>query len=218
MKKQFSFDDHVAEYEAWYEKYPWVFKSEIEALREMLPAGEKLTGIEVGVGTGRFSQALGIKEGVDPSVRMRALAIQRGIEIMDGVAESLPYADHRFDFVLMNFCISYFANLHTPFKEASRVLKGDGSLVVGFIDKDSPIGKYYEKHKPDSIFYKHAKFYSVDKVISELHEAGFKHTELGQTLFDALDEIQTVQPMRPGVGEGSYVIIRAMKSRASAEE
>ena len=213
MRKQFSFDNHVEEYEAWFERYPWVFKSEVEALREMLPEGDKLACIEVGVGTGRLAQALGIKEGIDPSANMRALAVERGIEIMDGVAESLPYADHRFDFVLMNFCISYLDDINKAFREAHRVLKGDGVLVVGFVDKDSTLGKQYEERKAESTFYRQAKFYSVEKVISELNRAGFKYTTTRQTLFGELDDINEFQPAKPGHGEGSYVIVRAAKKK-----
>lgn len=215
MKRKFIFDDHVAEYEAWFDEYPWVFKSEVEALREMLPEGEALKGIEVGVGTGRFSQALGIKEGVDPSAAMRSLAVDRGIEIMDGVAEALPYADHRFDFVLMNFCISYFDDLQAAFREAYRVLKGDGVLIVGFLDKDSILGRQYQEHKAESTFYRHANFYSVEKVVSELNRAGFRHTTTRQTLFGTLEDINDFQPSKPGHGEGSYVVVRATKKKIS---
>jgi ubiquinone/menaquinone biosynthesis C-methylase UbiE len=213
MKNQFAFENHVAEYEDWYDRYPWVFKSEVEALREMLPVGDKLNGIEVGAGTGRFAEALGIKEGVEPSQNMRAQAIKRGVEMMDAVAERLPYGDHRFDFVLMNFCISYFDDLHLAFKEAHRVLKGNGSLIVGFIDKDSMIGRYYEKHKPESTFYKNATFYSVEKVLEKLINAKLKHTVICQTLFESLDEIKAFEPSKPGYGEGSFVVIRAMKRK-----
>ena len=211
MKTKFSFDDHVAEYEAWYDQYPWVYRSEVEALREMMPEGERLNGIEVGMGTGRFSQALGIKEGVEPSHNMRLAALNKGLEVMDGVAESLPYGDHRFDFVLMNFCISYFDNLHAPFAEAHRVLKKEGALIVGFIDKESMIGKKYEERKSDSTFYRNATFYSVNKVISELKMAGFKHYVFSQTLFGSLEEIKELQPSREGYGEGSFVVIKATK-------
>ncbi|ELR71117.1 Methyltransferase [Fulvivirga imtechensis AK7] len=218
MKKQFSFDEHVAEYDEWYDRYPWVFRSEVEILREMIPTGEKLKGIEVGVGTGRFSKALDIKEGVEPSANMRSVALERGLETMDGVAESLPYADHRFDFVLMNFCISYFENLHIPFKEANRVLNNNGALVVGFIDKESIIGSYYEEHKPESTFYKNANFFTVKKVLQELKNAGFKHTIIRQTLFGSLDEIKELQPSRRGYGEGSFVVVRATRKKQVEEE
>jgi SAM-dependent methyltransferase len=211
MKKHLPFDEHVAEYESWFDEYPYVFQSEVEALREMLPEGDHLTGIEVGLGTGRFSKALSIKEGVEPSVPMRELAIKRGIEIMDGLAEELPYGDLRFDFVLMAFCISYFDELHPAFKEAFRVLKRNGCLVIGFLDKDSRIGKEYEQRKSDSLFYKHANFYSVEKVKRELKDAGFRHLEIVQTLFHPLDEIQELEHTKPGYGEGSFVVIRADK-------
>lgn len=214
MTKNFSvFEENVAEYEEWFERYPFVFQSEIEAVREMLPEGENLSGIEIGVGTGQYSRALQIKEGVEPSKKMRAKAVGRGIETMNARAESLPYKDWRFDFVLMLFCVSYFQDITAAFKEAFRVLKKDGCLVVGFIDKDSIIGKAYEQRKPDSVFYKHAKFYSVAKITDELRQAGFRHFKFSQTLFGELETITTTQIPKKGVGEGSFVIIKAMKGK-----
>ncbi len=211
MKHNLAFDAHVAEYEDWYDEYPFVFKSEVEAIREMLPEGEALRGIEVALGTGRFSEALGIKEGIEPSANMRALAKQKGIDVVDAVAEQLPYGDLRFDFVLMAFCISYFEDLHTVFKEANRILKRDGVLIIGFLDKDSAIGKQYDLHKPESTFYKNATFYSVDKVLLELNNANFKHFKLCQTLFHPLHEIKSLEAAKPGYGEGSFVVIQAKK-------
>lgn len=213
MKTHLPFDDHVAEYDAWFGEHPYAFQSEVEALREMLPEGDKLTGIEVGLGTGRFSTALGINEGVEPSVPMRRLAIKRGIEIMDGFAEELPYGDLKFDFVLMVFCISYFKKLRPPFTEAYRVIKLGGSLVVGFLDRDSIIGQEYESRKSESVFYKHATFYSVEKVQKELKAAGFRLFGISQTLFHPLEEIRMIEPAKPGHGEGSFVVIKAHKRK-----
>jgi len=205
------FNDHVQEYEDWFEQHPAVFESEIEAVREMLPEGESLAGVEIGLGTGRYSNALQIKEGIEPAKNMRQLAVKRGIDTMDAVAEKLPYGDLRFDFALMLFCISYFQSLGAAFKEAHRILKHDGSLVVGFIDKESIIGKYYEARKADSVFYKQARFYSVDRVVNELSQAGFRHFAFRQTLFGDLDSIQLEQLSKEGYGEGSFVVIRAFK-------
>jgi len=211
MLQTLPFDDHVAEYEEWYEKYPFVFQSEVEAIRELLPKGENIYGIEVALGTGRFAEALGIKEGVEPSNNMRRLAIERGVEVRDATADALPYKDNKFDFVLMAFCISYFDDLHAAFKEASRVLKNGGLLIVGFIDKESPIGILYEARKPYSLFYKSANFYSVDKITNELKRAGFRDLSYSQTLFHNLDEIKETEQAKTGFGEGSFVIIKAKK-------
>jgi len=211
MKTISLFDSHVEEYEKWYDRYPFVFQSEVEALREMMPEGDNLSGIEVALGTGRLAQALGIKEGVEPSAAMREVAMKRGIEVINGVAEQLPYKDLRFDFVMMAFCISYFNDLHVAFKEVYRVLKRNGVLVLGFLDKHSIIGSQYELKRPGSIFYKTAIFYTVDKVIFELNRAGFKHLKIAQTLFHKLEDIHSVEPSRPGFGEGSFVVIQAAK-------
>ncbi len=213
MKTNLPFDSHVAEYEEWYQEFPFVFQSEVEALREMLPEGDNLRGIEVALGTGKFSEALGIKEGVEPSPNMRALAVSRGIEVVDSVAENLPYGDLKFDFVLMAFCISYFNNLSIVFREAHRVLKKNGVLIVGFIDRNSIIGKYYEDRKPESTFYRQANFYTVEKVLAELKQSGFKHFNFCQTLFNPLSEIKAFEPSKPGHGQGSFVVVQAMKKR-----
>jgi len=211
MIQSLPFNDHVAEYEEWYEKYPFVFQSEVEAIRDLLPAGNNIQGIEVALGTGRFSKELGIKEGIEPSAKMRAIALQRGIEVLSAEAEHLPYKDMRFDFVLMAFCISYFEDLSAAFSEAKRVLKKGGALIVGFIDKDSIIGRYYEQRKPKSVFYKNANFYSVKRITDELKKLKFKDLQFSQTLFHALDDIKEFEPAKPGYGEGSVVLIKSIK-------
>jgi ubiquinone/menaquinone biosynthesis C-methylase UbiE len=204
------FETHTQEYDAWFDEHPYVFKSEVEALREMLPAGES-HGIEVGLGTGRFSVALGMKEGVEPSFYMRKMAYERGIEVMDAIAEKLPYKALHFDFVLMASCISYFFNMKRAFEEANRVLKKNGSLIIGFIEKESLIGKEYAAHKSKSTFYKQANFYECKSVIKTLETCGFGRFEFSQTLFHSVEETLALEPAKPGFGQGSFVVIKAVK-------
>ncbi len=205
------FDSHLVDYEQWFDKHSSVFLSEIEAVRELIPEGDTLRGIEVGLGTGRYAQALKLKEGVEPAAKMRSLALARGIDAIDAVAENLPYGDMKFDFVLMIFSIAYFNDLHLAFKEAFRVLKRNGSLLVGFIDNASKSGKIYEAGKDGSIFYSHAKFYTVNKVVEELYAVGFRHFEFRQTLFGNPSEINAVQFPKNGHGEGCFVVVKASK-------
>jgi hypothetical protein len=50
--KMLPFDEHVNEYEARVDKYPFVFQYKVEAIKQLLPNGGDVQSIEVGVGTG----------------------------------------------------------------------------------------------------------------------------------------------------------------------
>jgi hypothetical protein len=58
-------------------------------------------GLEIGVGTGRFAVPLGVRWGVDPSIRMGKMAKARGIQVVSGRAESLPFKACRICLTLM---------------------------------------------------------------------------------------------------------------------
>ena len=106
----------------------------------------------MGVGTGRFASRVGIKVGVEPAQAMASIARQRGIEVYEARAEALPFADESFDSVLMVTTICFFNDPLRALRETSRVLKPLGHLVVGMIDKDSPLGKSYEPERVRACF------------------------------------------------------------------
>lgn len=205
------FNKHVDAYEAWYDHYPEVFQSEVAAIREqLLKLPENITGIEVGVGTGRFSQVLGIKEGIEPSEEMAKKALKRGVEIMKGLAEKLPYSDYHFDFILF-VTICHLNDLKQALNEAYRVLKPGGAIIIGFLDKAQPIAQEYEAKRHSSTFFKNATYYSVDEVTTLLKDNKFKDLEFNQTLFGHLDDIKKVQVPKDGYGTGSFVVVKAIK-------
>ena len=51
----------------------------------------------------------------------------------------------------------------------------------------------------------------VKRVKEMLTKAGFKGFIFVQTLFGELDEIETAQDTKPGYGEGSLVVVKAVK-------
>lgn len=203
------FERHASEYEAWFEKNRFVYESELRAVKEQLPS--KGEGIEVGVGSGRFAAPSGIRLGVDPSAKMREIARTKGITAIEGAAEKLPFDDCRFGFVLMVTTICFLDDIGVSFKEAYRVLELGGYLIIGFIDKNSPVGRSYQRHKNESRFYRPAAFYSVDEVKSYLKKAGFTISGISQTIFQELHHITKIEPIKKGYGEGSFVVIRALK-------
>ncbi|MCD6569453.1 MAG: class I SAM-dependent methyltransferase [Deltaproteobacteria bacterium] len=209
MPKTSPFEKHVEQYEEWFTKNRWVYEAELRAAKALVP--EKGRGVEIGVGTGQFAEPLGIKLGVEPSSRMREIAQKRGIQVLDGIAEKLPFGDSELDFALMVTTICFVDDINKAFQEAYRVLSKGGFLIVGLVDRNSPIGQNYLKHKDESVFYKEATFFSVDEVIEVMDQSGFRDFVFQQTIFRNLSEITETEPVKPGYGEGSFVVIRARK-------
>lgn len=211
MLKTEIFDKYVEDYEAWYDKYPEVYQSELAALKEQfkkLP--ENIRGIEVGIGTGRFAKPLGIKEGIEPSEAMAKKAVRRKIEVLKGVAEYLPYGDLQFDFVLF-VTICHLDNVKLAIEQAHRVLKHKGAIIIGFLDKDQSVAKEYKERSERSTFFNKVQFYSVKYIKEIIEETGFKNLEFNQTLFGTLDSIKEIQLPKSGYGQGSFVVIKATK-------
>ena len=168
-------------------------------------------GMEIGVGSGRFAAPLGIKLGVEPSRKMKKIAQKRGIKVIEGVAEKLPFADSQFEFALMVTTVCFVDDIQTSFQEAYRVIKPGGCLVIGFIDRESPLGKLYQKHRKKSVFYRVATFHTTAEIVLNLKKAGFKNFSFTQTIFHNLPRIKALEPIKKGYGEGSFVVIKALK-------
>jgi len=201
------FEIYAQKYEDWFERNKFAYESELQAVKAMLP--KEGVGIEIGVGSARFAAPLGIKYGVEPSAKMREIAIKRGIDVVKGNAENLPYDDSKFDYALMVTTLCFLDDVNSAFKEVHRVLKPAGYFINGFVDNKSKIGKIYENHKEESVFYRIARFYTVNEVVKHLEKAGFKDFDFNQTIFHTLPEIQSIEPVKPGYGEGSFVVIKA---------
>ena len=203
------FEKFSYRYEQWFEENNYVYESELRAVKELLPKGGE--GLEIGIGSGRFAAPLGIKLGIDPSAKMRRIAQWRGIQTFDGVAESLPLKAAQFDFALMVTTVCFLDDVDAAFKEASRVIKSGGHMIVGFIDKNSPVGRFYQMHRNDNPFYHIADFYSVKEVMNHFSRAGFYDFHFKQTIFRSLPEVRKVEPIKEGYGEGAFVVIRAKR-------
>lgn len=167
--------------------------------------------MEIGVGTGRFAAPLGIKHGVEPSAKMREIAKQRGIDVIEGEAEKLPFDDSRFDYLLMVTTVCFLDDVLGSLQEAYRVIKPGGFIIIGFVDSSSTLGQQYLRHKNKSVFYKTATFYSSDQVASFLEKAGFTDLHFSQTIFHGQTGIRDLEPVKDGCGEGSFIVVKAKK-------
>jgi SAM-dependent methyltransferase len=203
------FDRFAREYDQWFVENSFAYLSEVEAIRRFIPdAG---LGVEIGAGSGRFSIPFGIKIGIEPSERMARLAQSKGLFIIRALAEELPFAEDTIDYVLMVTVICFLTDLPMAMKEIRRVLKPEGRLIIGFIDRESHLGKKYELKKDSNRFYKEATFYSASQVMDVLTTAGFSDFQIGQTLFTEPKDMVRCDPVREGHGEGGFVALLAIK-------
>ena len=203
------FEHHPNRYENWFHKNKFAYGSELAALKRIIPLNGK--GIEIGVGSGQFAGPLEIRIGIDPSQKMIELAVLKNIRVMKGIAEALPVQDEMFDFALVVTTICFLDNIEKAFREIYRILKPSGGIIVGFVDKDSPVGKAYQAHQNESVFYKEARFFSVDEVVMYLRQAGFHDFSFNQTIYKPLKEIKKIERIENGYGTGSFIIVEGEK-------
>jgi SAM-dependent methyltransferase len=208
------FDDLAPEYDAWFDKDgSLIFFIEVQAFKALLPSLPR-PWIEIGVGSGRFAQALGIETGIDPSIKLVKMARRRGINAFQGRGEQELFDEEPFGtvFIIVTLC---FVDLPLDvLKEANHILTPDGKLVLGLVLKESPWGQFYQQKKAEGHrFYKYATFYSCDEVIKLIVQAGFVTEKIVSTLFQRPGEVQNVEVPREGYfpGAGFTIFVAGKK-------
>lgn len=206
LKKFDIFDKFYERYEEWFDKNEFVYSSEINMLKKAIPKNG--LGIEIGVGSGRFAHPLKIPYGVEPSMEMAKIAKSKGIKVYQGFAEKLPIMGAKFDFVLIAVTICFVNDPIKTIKEAYRILKKGGKIIVAIVDKNTKLGAEYLQKQQNSDFYKVAKFFSSEDIIKMIESSGFKFAYAYQTLFgNSIKAIDSVQKSKQGYGEGGFVAI-----------
>jgi len=201
------FDRYYKRYDDWYDRNRFAYLSELEALKKVLPMAGR--GLEIGVGTGRFAAPLGITMGIDPSHNMIKIAAERGVVVRWGFGEDLPFRDETFDYVAIIITLCFVKNPLKVLKEARRVLNEKGKVILGIIDKDSFLGKFYRRKK--SAFYKQANFFSIREITDLLKKAGFNKFSYYQTVFKLPESINLIEKPCKGFGKGGFVVISGEK-------
>ncbi len=195
-------------YEDWFVRNVVTAENELRLLELVLKASPR-PFLEVGVGSGWFASKLGVEFGLDPAVNMLRLARARGIEVIAGVGEYLPFRDGVFGTVLIIVTLCFADNPQALFSESRRVLKVGGHLITCFIPKDSTWGSYYSSK--DSPFYRVARFYTLSDVRMLLEEAGLKIRSIWSTLrsYGPRDEAVAEEPVEGA--EGGFVCVKSVR-------
>jgi ubiquinone/menaquinone biosynthesis C-methylase UbiE len=138
LNAEYVFDNFAERYDAWYDRFfgKSAFRLEKSCIVSLC-ANLWRPFLEIGVGTGRFAEVLRIEHGVDTSVGMLRFAKKRGIITVKGACEKLPFSDKFFGAVFIIVTLCFVDDPSKVLVEASRVLKDEGSIVLGLILKGS---------------------------------------------------------------------------------
>lgn len=211
------FNQEARRYDAWFDSPQGkvLFRAEVAAIRRQL---EDLPGpaLEIGVGTGRFAQSLGVPYGVDPAWAVLPLARRRAVHVVQARGEALPFPDRIFGSVLLIVTLC-FAQPFPLLQEARRVLAPEGGLIIADVLRDSAWGRWYlwylEKKATGHLFYRHATFYSLEELKGLLARAGFALAGASSTLTQAPEGPLVVEPAYEGIRQGaSFVCLLARAS------
>jgi len=208
------FDTYAAKYDAWYDTEPGktIFAMEMACLRPFIE--NRQPWLEVGVGSGRFAQALGIDYGLDPSMSLLQLAKSRGIRVVRGVGEELPFKSGQFVGVLMVLTLCFVTDPEKVLREAGQVVKREGWLVLGLILRESPWAEFYQRRGREAHpLYQEARFYSRRQVEAMLKRAGLGELEYRSVLRQppGLASYRPEMPVAGYVPDAGFAAVRSCR-------
>jgi len=147
---------------AWVVKIP---KHVRQFIRKELLKRIKLSGMNLSLGSGSYPY---VRKSVllDYSEKMLEQVI---VKFKKKVVHDIqkipwPFKKNTFDSISAVFIINYLKNLKKVFKEAKRVLKTKGKLII--VQSAKPLGEFYR--------IKEAKEYKPDDIAKILKQLGFK--------------------------------------------
>lgn len=118
---------------------PEVLNLWMTVIESHVDGGSVGTILDLGCGTGRFSEGLASRfgarvVGVDPSEKMLDQARRKrqgnSIHYQRGIAEAIPLIDGAVDMIFMSMSFHHFHDPQRAARECRRVLRADGSVVV----------------------------------------------------------------------------------------
>lgn len=124
-----------------YELYMMRYVAPAEFIRQELQQKGSLRVLDIGAGYGplkRFCPGADVEmHGIelDPKGAAACEALGYKIEKCDLETEPLPYQSDSFDVVVINHCLEHLVNPDIALKEADRILRADGLLIVGTPNK-----------------------------------------------------------------------------------
>lgn len=138
--------------------------------------------------------------------------LEKQIEMIQGDAENMPFADNSFNVVTVAFGVRNFENLEKGLSELYRVLKPDGKLIILEFSKPekAPMKQLYN-------FYFHNILPVIGKTFSKDHRAytylpeSVEQFPYGQEMLDILKNVNFLSPNDKKLTFGIASIYEASK-------
>lgn len=204
------FHEKASEYDKWFSD-SLLFDIELAALRDLKTLYAE-PGFEIGVGPGRFAEALSVKTGLDPAFAPLELARKRGVAACQAIGEMLPVKEKSLGSIFILFTLCFLEHPDKTLSECYRALKTDGHLILGTIPATGAWGgMLIAKQKENHPFYRHARFYNLTDVRSMLQDAGFKIVETRSTLFQPPDSLNKMESSCKGMHDAAGFVIFVAK-------
>jgi len=210
------FDSLASEFDAWFdEEGKLAFAIEVKAFQEILPVLPR-PWLEIGVGSGRFAQALGIDTGIDPSARLLGMARSRGITAFHGRGEDKTFDEETFGTIFLIVTLCFVDSPLAVLRESHRILQPGGKIALGLVLRENAWGQlYHAKKEQGHRFYRHANFYSYQEVSAFLEHAGFTIEQVMSTLFQRPQEVKELESPQEGFStDAGFTVIVAHKTSA----
>lgn len=142
---------------------------------------------------------------------MIRIAAKRGVEVVQGIGEKLPFRDNAFDYIVIIVTLCFAEDPLTLLLEARRVLKTRGVIATCIIPRDSIWGQHYiAKARQGSTFYSIARFYSIEEIANMLRMMGYELLDAVSVLrYTPYEEPRLEEPEKGA--KGGFVCLKARK-------
>lgn len=173
------FDKEAKSYDGWYDTKLGKFIDQVETdcAFELFQVKEGMKILDIGCGTGNFSMKLAKMGcsviGIDISEEMLSIARKKAeqeglnIEFYNMDLYHLDFEDEAYDGVFSMAAFEFIKEPQKAMDEIFRVVKKNGKILIGTINRDSKWGELYlsEDFQKNTVF-KYADFKSLDDLKS----------------------------------------------------
>jgi ubiquinone/menaquinone biosynthesis C-methylase UbiE len=134
--------------------------------------------LEVGCGTGlvlsRIKKFAATAKGIDLSPGMLEKARERGLDVVEGSATALPFADESFDVTCSFKVLAHIPEIDRALSEMARVTRRGGTIVAefynpyclrGLIKRYGPAGRIAHKADESHVFTRYDSPFSIGNML-----------------------------------------------------